>query len=107
MVVQHLFALGEAQTSPDQPRNAMSHGEIVSLHIDRVYACIIYSTKEDHSGLTDYPALFPFLDELPVVNRLGLEIIQYCRDILIVAVTNECCLLILGWLLAPFSYRFQ
>jgi hypothetical protein len=75
--------------------------------MDRVYARIIYITKYDHSGLTDYPALFPFLDELSVVDRLCLEIIQYGIDILIVAVTDESSLIILCWLLASFSYRFQ
>jgi len=40
-------------------------------------------------------------------NRLGREIIEYRRDILIVAVANERGLFIPCWLLAPFSHRFQ
>jgi hypothetical protein len=66
----------------------LTRGQIISLHMYRFYAHIIYVTNYDHSGLNDYLTPFPFLDELSVVNRLCLERIQYRSDILIVAVRH-------------------
>jgi len=52
MVVQHLFALRKAQTSPEQSRNPRPQSQIIPLHIDRVYARIIYY-KSDDNGSTN------------------------------------------------------
>jgi len=50
MVVQHLFALRKAQTSPEQSRNHRSQGQIIPLHIDRVYARITYYKYDDNDS---------------------------------------------------------
>jgi hypothetical protein len=50
MVAQHLFALGKAQTSPEQSRNHRSQGQIIPLHIDRVYARITHYKYDDNDS---------------------------------------------------------
>jgi len=94
VVIQHILAFRKTDTFPDQSRDSVPQGKVISFYVHRFDISGLKITKYYFSRLSNNSSTFPFLNKLSVVDCVRIEVPKYGGGILIIAITDERSLII-------------
>jgi len=74
VVIQHILAFRKTETFPDQSRDSVSQGKVISFYVHRFDISGLEVTKYYFSRLSNNSSTFSFFNKLSVVDCVRIEV---------------------------------